>query len=89
MEDEETGKLVQQYTTLVFDSKEHEGNGWYKGKVVCFIDLVYRILDDEFDASQTVELLYVRYESHLHFMHLKRKGKMSSTAMTIYRRALV
>ena len=84
IEDEDTEEYHQEYKTLIFDSREHEGNEWYMGKVVRF-DGVYKIPDDELDESRTVELVYVNSSKSGHFMYAKRNSKMSKASMDEYR----
>ena len=76
--DKDSGKYNQTYKTMVFDAREHKGNGWYKGLILQF-DGVFVIPDDEFEQESTVELLHVtvNYASNGHFMYLQRGQKMS------------
>ena len=84
IKNKETGEYHQKYKTFVYDSREHEGNGWYMGKVVRF-DGVYKIPDDELDASRTVELVYINFGTHGHFLYMKRNKKMSRASIDKYK----
>ena len=74
-----SGKVA---TTTIFDNRPQKSRIkklWYRGKIYCY-DGLYKIPDDEFDPTDTVEILFLSsFDTSLghHFLWLKRNRKMT------------
>lgn len=82
--DEDKSINRRRYSTTVIDSRQSDGIGCYNGKIM-HCNEIYKIPDDDFQPSDTVELMFLNRDGCGHYMFLQRNRQMKTKELQKFR----